>query len=84
MPPSRDTWQLQRAKAELSKLIDRSIQRGPQTVTRHGKPAVVVVAVEDWRRLTGRRSDFKKFLRSAPLDGLELERDPDSGRPVDL
>jgi prevent-host-death family protein len=84
MGQPRDTWQLQRAKAELSKLIDRSIQRGPQTVTRHGKPAVVVVGMEDWRRLTGRRSDFKKFLRSAPLRELDLERDPDAGRPVEL
>ncbi len=31
----RDTWQLQRAKAELSKLIATSIERGPQVVTRH-------------------------------------------------
>ncbi len=30
----RDTWQLQRAKAELSKLIATSIEKGPQMVTR--------------------------------------------------
>jgi hypothetical protein len=35
------------------------------------------------RELVGR--DFKAFLRAGPsLDGLDLERSPDSGRDIDL
>jgi antitoxin Phd len=80
----RNTWQLQRAKAEFSKLIDTSLENGPQTVTRHGRPAAVVVSPADYRRLTNRQGDFKAFLRRAPLSQLRLTRDRDRGRKVDL
>jgi len=79
-----DTWQLQRAKAELSKLIDTSAKKGPQTVTRHGRPAAVVVSAADYKRLVRRRGDFKEFLRRAPLCQLKLARSRDTGRPVTL
>jgi prevent-host-death family protein len=79
-----DTWQLQRAKAELSKLIDTSLTKGPQTVTRHGRPAAVVVSAADYKRLADRQRDFKAFLRRAPLYRLKLARGRDAGRPVTL
>ena len=41
-----DVWQVQEAKSRFSELIDRAIEQGPQTVTRHGKAVVRVVAVE--------------------------------------
>ena len=77
-------WQLQRAKAEFSKLIDISTKKGPQTVTRHGRPAAVVVSAADYRRLADRRRDFKAFLRRAPLGRLKIERSRDVGRHVTL
>ena len=80
----RDTWQLQRAKAELSKLIATSIEKGPQMVTRHGRPAAVVLSAADYRKLRRRRPDFKAFLRKAPLYGLRLSRSRDRGRKVAL
>jgi len=80
----RDTWQLQRAKAELSKVITASIEKGPQMVTRHGRPAAVVMSAADYRTLKGRRPDFKTFLRKAPLYRLALTRSRDRGRKVIL
>jgi len=79
-----NTWQLQRAKAELSKLIDTSATKGPQTVTRHGRPAAVVVSPADYQRLAGRQRDFKAFLRHAPLYHLKPARSRDTGRRVSL
>jgi len=79
-----DIWQLQRAKAELSRLIDTSTKKGPQTVTRHGRPAAVVLSAADYQRLTRRRGDFKEFLRRAPLYQLKLKRSRDTGRRVTL
>ena len=35
-------WQLQDAKARFGELVQKAIDDGPQTVTRHGKAAVVV------------------------------------------
>jgi len=77
-------WQLQRAKAEFSKLIDMSIEKGPQTVTRHGHPTAVVMSTADYRKLKSREPDFKTFLRKAPLYQLDLSRSCDRGRKVDL
>ncbi|MBI3707562.1 MAG: type II toxin-antitoxin system Phd/YefM family antitoxin [Proteobacteria bacterium] len=79
-----DTWQLQKAKAEFSKLIDMSIRLGPQIVTRHGRPAAVVLSVESYRKLRRRAGNFKTFLRQAKLYELDLRRSRDTGRRVDL
>ena len=38
------TWSVQDAKNHFSEVIDAARNGGPQTVTRHGKPAVVVVS----------------------------------------
>ena len=45
-------WALQDAKARFSELVDASLQEGPQVVTRRGVETVVVVPVEEWKRLT--------------------------------
>lgn len=68
-------WQLQEAKNRFSEVVDEALQSGPQTVTRRGEPVVVIVAIDTWRRVVGPMPSLKSFLRSAPLDGLDLERD---------
>jgi prevent-host-death family protein len=77
-------WQLQEAKARLSEVIDESIQRGPQTVTRHGRPVALVLGADDFRRLSRSGLDFKAFLRAAPIRGLNLMRSRERGRRVGL
>jgi prevent-host-death family protein len=79
-----DSWQLQKAKAEFSKLIDTTIEKGPQIVTRHGRPAAVVMSAADYRRLRRRGPDFKAFLRKAPLHQIDLARNRDRGRAIEL
>lgn len=49
-----DTWKVQDAKARFSELLDASIARGPQIVTRRGVEAAVVVPIEQWRSLEAR------------------------------
>lgn len=44
-------WQLQDAKARFSKLIEDTLEKGPQVVTRRGIETAVVVSFEEWRRL---------------------------------
>jgi prevent-host-death family protein len=44
-------WQLQDAKARFSELIDDALKKGPQIVIRHGIDTVVVISVEEWRKL---------------------------------
>ena len=44
-------WQLQDAKARFSELINETLEKGPQMVTRRGIDTAVVVSAEEWRRL---------------------------------
>ena len=77
-------WQLQEAKNRFSEMVDRARADGPQTVTRRGREAVVVVAVEEYRRLVEPRPSFKRFLARAPLADVSVDRARDRGRKIDL
>ena len=66
------SWQLQEAKQKFSELVRRTLEEGPQVVTKHGEEVVVVVPVEEFRRMSNdgeKKMDFKEFLMSAP-EGL--------------
>lgn len=80
-------WKLQDAKNRFSAVVAAAVAGEPQRVTRRGRPAVVVVAVEEYERL--RRSEranaptFAELLLSIPQDGGEFERIELPSRPVD-
>jgi prevent-host-death family protein len=81
------SWQLQEAKQKFSELVRRTLEEGPQVVTKHGEEVVVVVPVEEFRRMSkdGEKMDFKEFLMSAPdLSVLDLERPKEFPRDIDL
>ena len=59
-------WQVQEAKNHFSEVIDRALTEGPQTVTRHGKPVVRVVAVTEGETQAPADDGFLEFLLSAP------------------
>lgn len=67
------SWQLQDAKNRFSEVVEQAIHTGLQTVTRRGEPVMVVLSIETWRQLSG--PSLKDYLRAAPLEGLDLERD---------
>lgn len=79
-------WQLQEAKNKFSSLVDKAHQEGPQVVTRHGKESVVVIAVEDYIKLSKPKTDLVAFFEDSPLYGLDLdlERDKSASRDVEL
>ena len=83
------TWALQDAKGKFSELVDRARTKGPQLVTRRGKEAVVIVAVEQFRQFVRREGQDKlsDFFQQAPLAELDadaFDRDRDTGRTVKL
>jgi prevent-host-death family protein len=65
-------WQLQEAKAKFSELVQKTLDEGPQTVTRHGKDVVVVVSAEEYQKLKERRPSLKEVLMSGPEGDFEL------------
>ncbi len=79
------SWQLQEAKQRFSELVRRTLEEGPQVVTKHGEEVVVVVPAEEYRRTGGKKPDFKEFLLNGPdLSVLNLERSKDFPRDVEL
>lgn len=50
-PPGK--WALQDAKARFSEVVRKAKTEGPQQITVHGREEVVVVAVEEYRRIKG-------------------------------
>ena len=44
-------WPLQDARNKLSAVVNAAVAGDPQRVTRRGKPAVVVLSVEEYERL---------------------------------
>ena len=81
-----DTWTVAEAKAKFSEVIDRAETKGPQTVTRHGRTAAVIVAAEEWERKTRRTGNLAEFLAASPLrgSGLKIRRRKDRPRKIDL
>ncbi len=45
------SWQVQDAKARFSELLDTTIKKGPQVVTRRGIETAILVPIEEWNRL---------------------------------
>ena len=82
-------WQLHIAKAKFSEVFRLARTEGPQRITRQGKEGVVMISEEQYHRLTVKSRQPKsivQFFRESPLVGVELdlERDKDTGRDVDL
>lgn len=79
-------WTVAEAKARFSKLIEEARSNGPQTISRHGRTAAVVVSAEEWEKKTKRRGNLAEFFANSPLreSGIEIERRKDGPRKVDL
>lgn len=83
-------WALQDAKNRFSAVVDAALAGQPQQVTRRGKPAVVVLSVNEYDRLRNHTaqsaSSFIEHLLAIPSgdDDFEFERMPLSPRPLEL
>jgi hypothetical protein len=61
-----------------------ALEEGPQKITRRDN-TVIVVALKEFERLTGKKPGFKEYLRKAPsLAGLNFERDRSNPRETYL
>ena len=79
------TWQLQEAKSRFSEVVDRTLKEGPRMVTRRGEEAVVILAADESRRLSGQTPRLMDCLLNAPCgEPLVLERSPEAVRDIVL
>jgi antitoxin Phd len=79
-------WKLEDAKARFSEVVRLARSEGPQRVTVRGRDAVVVISVEELDKLNPRAPivPFVQFMEGLHLGGLDLNREPDQGRDVEL
>jgi antitoxin Phd len=72
-----DSWSIQDAKNRFSEVVEAARQE-PQTVTKHGKPTVVVMEAEEYKRLRRlerlKAPTFAEHLLAMPNDEGEFER----------
>ena len=80
-------WSLQDAKNRFSEVVEAARQ-APQTVTKHGKPAVVVVAADEYERLRrveqATAPSFAELLLAMPQDDGEFARAKARPRDIEL
>ena len=80
-------WKLENTKARFSEVVRRARTEVPQRVTCRGQEAVVVIATEELARLLAPRrtgADLIRFLQATGLGDLEIERQDDRGRDIEL
>ena len=85
-------WHLQDAKNHFSKVVQKAIHEGPQTVTLRGKPAAVVISAEEYERLAGKepKKSFIDHLLDFPelddetLEAINYRAKTPSRPPIDL
>ena len=81
------TWSVQDAKNRFSKVVEAARLR-PQTVTKYGKPAVVVIAADEYDRLSKLKQlkapSFAEMLLAMPQGDIEFERLDATPREVEF
>ena len=79
-------WQLEEAKDKLSFVVRKAHDEGPQVISVMGKPAAVVLSLEEFQQLKGIHNSLTEFFESSPLKGVELdlERNDDKSREIEL
>ncbi len=79
-------WTVAEAKAKFSEIIARALSEGPQTITRRGRNAAVVVGAEEWERKTKRAGNLAEFFAGSPLreSGLSVRRRKTQPRKIDF
>jgi antitoxin Phd len=65
--------QMRDAKAALSAIIDAAVRGTPCIITRRGRREAVLVAYEEWEKLSQVPS-FGRLLMSAPLEKGDLPK----------
>jgi len=80
------SWKLEDAKARFSEVVRHARADGPQRVSVRGRDAVVIVSAEEFDRLASPepRKPLVEFMESLHLDGLDLARESDTGREIEL
>ncbi len=67
------TWELQQAKNEFSRVVESAINSGPQIITRRGVEVAVVLSIAEYKRMIAPRQKLSTFFQESPLASAELD-----------
>ncbi len=80
------TWQIQQARNNLCSIV-KAAQRGqPQELTRHGEGVAVVISLEDYQSLAGKKKTMANLVKRSKGLNVELDvrRSKQTARTIDL
>lgn len=80
----KNVWQLQEAKAKLSKVINEAIKHGPQIITRHGIETALLISINDYKHISKKELKISQFFKSSPLYNVELDIQRSKEYPRDI
>jgi prevent-host-death family protein len=82
-------WAVAEAKAKFSEVIELAAKKGPQQITKNGRPVAVVISMDEWKAEYGTpapKGSLSEFFRNSPLrgSGIKIERVRLDPRHVDF
>ncbi len=83
---SKNTWQIQEAKAKFSQLVHDSTEKGHQIITKNGDPIAVILSIKDYDKIIHPKNSLLNFFKNAPYPefDLDIQRSKDLPREVEL
>ena len=82
----KNVWQLQEAKNKFSEVVEKARHEGPQIVTKRNEESVVILSVEEYRKIIKPECNLIEFMQNSPMAGifLDIERDKSFSREIEL
>ena len=69
-------WAVAEAKAKFSEIIELAAKKGPQQITKNGRPVAVVISMHEWKSEFGTsapKGSLSGFFRNSPLRGSGIK-----------
>jgi prevent-host-death family protein len=69
-------WAVAEAKAKFSEVIEEANKKGPQEITKNGRPVAVVISMEEWKAEYGTdapKGSLAEFFQKSPLRGSGIK-----------
>lgn len=80
-------WAVAEAKAKFSEVVEQAQKKGPQQITKNGRPVAVVISMDEWTSEFGTKKpkeSLADFFLNSPLrgSGIKIGRVRLDPRPV--